>query len=96
MMHTFRLLNMATEIAETGNIRVRRNTEEVKTLMKIRKGEYEYDRLLEDAERLLTKMDKAYLENKANLPKKVDAEFMANLLLTVRNKFYKEYEKSRN
>lgn len=86
MMHTFRLLNMATEIAE-GKIIVRRPEEELKTLMAIRKGEYDYDKLLEEAEAKIANLDELF--DNSNLPNKVDREFIDNLLVTIRKLRYR-------
>lgn len=85
MMHTFRLLNMAHEIAE-GKIIVRRPEKEIKTLMKIRKGEYEYEKLLLQAEALIANLDETF--DNSNLPAKVDQEFVDNLLITIRKLRY--------
>lgn len=86
MMHTFRLLKMAKEIADTGEINVRRSDEEREKLLKIRHGEYEFDDLIEEAEAMITEMDDAF-EN-CNLPKKIDPEFVANLELEIRKEWY--------
>lgn len=85
MMHCMRLLNMAEEIAK-GKITVRRPDEERKTLMAIRKGEYDYDKLLEEAEAKIAGLDELF--DNSNLPDKVDREFMDNLLITIRKLRY--------
>ena len=85
MMHTFRLLNMAAEIAE-GKIIVRRPEEELKTLMAIRRGEYEYDKLLEEAEAKIAGLDELFENSK--LPDNIDKEFVDNLLVTIRKLRY--------
>ena len=82
MSHTFRLLNVALEIAETGHLKVRRSDAEIEILMKIRRGEYEYDDLLKESEELISKLDKAY--DKSNLPEKVNEKFVNQLLLVLR------------
>lgn len=87
MMHTFRLLNVALEIANKKTINVRRSAEEIKILMKIRKGEYNLDKLLIDAEHLTSSLEKTYTNS--NLPDIVDEEFALNLLQKIRLKFYK-------
>lgn len=87
MMHTFRLLKMAIEIAETGQINVRRSDEEREKLMKIRHGEYEYDNLIEEAEAMIAQLDDAF--DKAMLPEKIYDEYVANLELKIREKWYK-------
>ena len=87
MMHTFRLLKMAIEIAETGEINVRRSDEERKKLMKIRHGEYEYDNLIEEAEALIEQLDEKF--DASILPDKIYDEFVANLELDIRKRWYK-------
>lgn len=85
MMHTFRLLKMAIEIAETGEINVRRSDEERKKLLKIRHGEYDYDILIEEAEAMIAQLDEAF--DKSELPEKVDEEFVSsteNYIRTIR------------
>ncbi|MCK9545046.1 MAG: hypothetical protein M0R03_23770, partial [Novosphingobium sp.] len=86
MMHAFRLLKMAIEIAESGEINVRRSEEEREKLMKIRKGEYEYDDLIVEAEDLIKTMDEAF--DKSSLPQEIDSEFVAKLELSIRSISY--------
>lgn len=86
MMHTFRLLKMAIEIAETGEINVRRSDEEREKLMKIRHGEYDYDILIEEAEAMIAQLDDAF--DKSSLPDKVDPEFVATTENYIRNMRY--------
>jgi len=87
MMHTFRLLNVSIEIARTGNLIVRRSNEEIKILMKIRNGEFEFDNLINDAEQLISKIDEVY-EN-SSLPKQINNDFINELLYSIRIKKYK-------
>jgi predicted nucleotidyltransferase len=86
MMHTYRLLLMAHEMAN-GELRVRRTLEEIKKLMSIRKGEYEYNDLLKEAENLIANLDDVF--EKSNLPKEVDKEWALDLLLNIRKTHYK-------
>jgi len=86
MMHTFRLLNVALEIPKIKSINVRRSDEEIKTLMEIRRGEYEYDKLVEEAEAMIEKLDKVYDE--CDLPKDIDQELLDDLLLKIRKQRY--------
>ena len=86
MMHTFRLLNVAIEIATQGTINVKRSEKEIEKLMKIRKGEYEYDDLLSDAEKLIKNLDEVY--GKTSLPDKVDKDFTLNILQDIRTTYY--------
>ena len=85
MMHTYRLLNMAHEIAR-GEIIVRRPDEEIETLMAIRRGEYDYEKLLAGAEALIANLDETF--DNSELPEKVDGEFIDNLLITIRKLRY--------
>jgi hypothetical protein len=86
MMHCHRLLDMAIEIGEGRGINVRRpNREE---LLSIRKGDFEYEKLLEDAEAKIKRMDKIY--EKSDLPEEIDAQLVNNLLIDIRKMFYKK------
>jgi uncharacterized protein len=85
MMHTYRLLLMAHELAK-GELRVRRTEEEVEKLMKIRKGEYEYDDLLNEAEEMIATLDEAF--EVSNLPEKVNKTYVYNVLLDLRKYYY--------
>jgi len=87
MMHTFRLLNMASEIAN-GEINVRRPEKEIETLMEIRKGEYDYEKLLMDAEALIANLDEMF--DNSELPNKVNQEFVDKLLIKIRKLRYTE------
>ena len=86
MMHTFRLLDMAEEIAETGQIVVRRPNREF--LLKIKSGAFEYNELLEIAEERISKMDTLYQHSA--LPESPDLEKINRTLIEVRKQFYKE------
>ena len=85
MMHTYRLLLMAQELAE-GNLLVRRPDDQIEKLMKIRRGEYEYDALLAEAEAMIAGLDALY-EN-STLPNSVDKELVLETLVGMRNHFY--------
>jgi len=85
MMHTYRLLLMAHELLN-GELRVRRNPEEIEKLMKIRKGEYEYEDLLREAEAMKDGLDEAC--SKSNLPDKVDEEKLLGFLHDFRKEMY--------
>ena len=87
MMHTFRLLNMAVEIATEHKIKVRRSEEEIDELMKIRRGEMEYENLLDDAEDLMVEMDQ-YFED-SSLQKEPDLKLIEDLQYNTRRSFYK-------
>ncbi len=86
MMHTFRLLDMAHEIA-AGEIFVRRpNREE---LLAIRRGERDYDGLLEMAEARLPMIDEAYAQSA--LPDKPDVEKLNSILIKMRQHIYENW-----
>ena len=85
LMHTFRLLETALEIAEGKGINVRRNN--IEKLLAIRKGEYEYDDLLIEAEELIQKMDVVF--KKSNLPENTDIDIVNTLLINMRKEWYK-------
>lgn len=83
MMHTFRLLDMAAEIAE-GIVQVRRpNREE---LLAIRRGEREYDALLAEAEARLPLIAERFAASK--LPEKPDADRLNAVLIEMRKVVY--------
>ena len=85
MMHTFRLLDMAAEIAQYGEIRVRRpNTD---FLLAIRKGAFEYDDLLCQAEEKIVNIQQLY--QTAKLPLKPNPKKIEAILRTIREEWYK-------
>jgi hypothetical protein len=86
LSHCLRLLTVANEIAEGHGLIVRRSPEEIKKLIAIRQGEYEYDDIINEAESLIEKMDKTFEES--NLPDNVDTEFMHELLVKIRKTWY--------
>lgn len=86
MMHTFRLLDMAEEIARTGQIIVRRPNREF--LLEIKSGAYEYEELLAIAEERITGMDALYANS--NLPDSPDMELINSTLIEVRKRFYRK------
>lgn len=85
LAHCHRLLDMAIEIGEGKGIIVRRNNRE--QLLSIRRGEYDYDTLITEAEDKIKKMDEIF--EKSNLPDKIDFEFVNSLLLKIRKMWYK-------
>jgi len=86
MMHTYRLLLMAHELAK-GELRVRRTPEEIEKLMKIRKGEYEYKDLLREAEAMKDGLEEAFA--KSTLPDSPNLEKIQDMLLGMRVTWYK-------
>jgi predicted nucleotidyltransferase len=84
--HCLRLLNVANEIAEGKGLNVRRSPEEIKKLIAIRKGEYEYEDILAEAEGLIAKMDKTFEES--SLPNSVDVDMVNDILIEIRKTWY--------
>jgi hypothetical protein len=85
LMHTFRLLDMAEEIATQGQIIVRRPNREF--LLQVKAGAFEYVELLAIAEKRITKMDALY--ETSELPVEPDLERLNKLLVDVRRTFYR-------
>jgi uncharacterized protein len=85
MMHTFRLLHMAEEIARDQLIKVRRD-EDKDFLWKIRKGEFFYQDLVEKAEVKLAEID--VLFDQSDLPEKPDEHLAEKLLVEMRMEIY--------
>jgi hypothetical protein len=86
IMHTFRLLNMALEIADTQEIRVRRSDNEIEKLLKIRRGEYDFDILIEEAEAMINDLDRAFGES--SLPDIIEKDLLSDIELDIRKKRY--------
>lgn len=85
LMHCHRLLDMAIEIAQGQGIRVRRPNRE--QLLKIRKGEYNYDQLIAEAEEKIAQID--ILFEKSDLPTEIDWAWANELLVEIREEVYK-------
>lgn len=86
MMHTFRLLNMAEEIAREGRINVRRHDREF--LLSIRSGRFEYEDLVKMADEKVAEIE--HLFDKSDLPDFPDLERANNLIIRLRDKLYGE------
>jgi hypothetical protein len=85
MMHTFRLLNMAEEIALYQEVRVHR--EDRSFLLSIRQGTFEFDTLMQMVNEKLEKVKIAF--NKSDLPNTPDIKKAEDLLVQIREEFYK-------
>lgn len=85
MMHTFRLLDMAEEIAQEQKIIVRRPNREF--LLQIRKGDFEYEDLLKIAEAKISTIEVLY--QNSTLPEEIDETKVNQLLVKIRDDFYK-------
>lgn len=84
MMHTFRLLDMAAEIARSGKIVVRVNNRD--QYMRIRSGEFSYDELVARAEEKITEIDGLFRH--ADLPDRPDLAIIKQLHVEIRECFY--------
>lgn len=85
LMHTFRLLAMALEIAREGRILVRRPDRE--RLLQIRRGELEYDDLMRQAEDQIAEIHAAY--QASALPAEPDVAAAEEALVEVRSELYR-------
>lgn len=84
MMHTFRLLTMAEEIALHQQVIVHRNDRDF--LLRIRSGEFDYRELLRMAEEKLERIEELY--KRSYLPDVPDAKKGEALLVQIRESFY--------
>jgi hypothetical protein len=84
LAHCHRLLDMAIEIGEGKGINIRRENRE--ELLSIRRGEYDYEKLVEDAENKIKRMDDVF-ESSA-LPRSIDRDFLDDLLIKIRKEYY--------
>ncbi len=92
MMHTFRLLHMAKEIAVENTINVKRKDRTF--LLDIKQGKYEYEELVSWAEKLKTELKEDYAST--NLPEYVSLKQTNELLIKIRTEFYAKNDKDRN
>jgi tRNA U34 5-carboxymethylaminomethyl modifying enzyme MnmG/GidA len=86
MMHTIRLLEMATEIAIHQKVMVRRPNREY--LLQIRRGEFSYEELVSMAEEKTLKLEEMYKQSL--LPNQPDYDAVNALLVEIRKKWYRE------
>ena len=86
MMHVFRLLLMAKEIAVEGRINVYREDRDF--LLSIKAGEYEYDELVTKAEALKDELPLQY--QKSGLINEPDKEMIDELLVSMREQYYSD------
>lgn len=84
MLHVFRLLQMAEEIAVSGELNVRRPNREF--LLQIRRGEFDYEELVAEAEKLVARVEAAFASS--HLPDAPDKATAEQLLREVRRAFY--------
>ena len=83
MMHVFRLLDMAEEIAEGKGVVTKRPNREF--LLKIRSGAFEYEELLSWAEEKMQRIEKAYAVSP--LPEEPDVKAINTALIELRKAF---------
>jgi len=85
MMHVFRLLNMAEEIAMYKQMNVRRPEREF--LLKIRTGEFAYEDLLMQAEEKMERIEELF--NRSDLPEQPDEVRCEEILVQIRQSVYR-------
>ena len=83
MMHCFRLMHMAAEIAE-GKGMILRRTWDKEFLMDVRNHKYEYDEIVEMLERDKERMNQ--LMEQSTIREKIDVDFVNQLMIDIRNK----------
>ena len=86
MMHVFRLLDMAIEIAKEGRINVKRPNRDF--LLDVKEGKFEYDYLLKLANEKQVDMDMAF--DKSHLPDKPDLDYINELSYSLRKQLYSD------
>lgn len=84
MMHTVRLLSMAEEIALHHQVNVYRSDRDF--LLKIRRGEFEYEELMKMVEDKMNNIEELYA--RADLPDAPDERKAEDLLVQIRSTFY--------
>ncbi|MBC6610108.1 nucleotidyltransferase domain-containing protein [Hymenobacter sp. BT507] len=89
MLHVFRLLRMAEEIAREGRLHVRRPDRDF--LLQIRHGEFEYEQLVSEAEALVVRVDAAFATSA--LPETPDKQAAEQLLVQTRRAWYAEQQR---
>lgn len=82
MMHCFRLLTMAVELAEKGEFNLDRRNIDRDFLMDIRNHKYEYDELMEKMISLEARLQES--REKSNLREHVDKDLIKKSLLEIR------------
>ncbi|QKJ32121.1 nucleotidyltransferase domain-containing protein [Mucilaginibacter mali] len=84
MMHTFRLLNMAGEIAQHGQVIVKRPDRGF--LLSIRNGQFEFNELMLMIDEKMEEIKELY--RNCALPERPDVQIAEQLLVEIREKFY--------
>lgn len=86
MMHCFRLIAMATEIANGEGMKLDRRGIDADFLLDVRNRKYTYAELIEMLDKKKEIMDEAI--RSSTIPDEIDVEFVNNLLLSARETFY--------
>ena len=81
MLHCFRLIHMAKEIAQGKRIILERS-EDKDFLMNVRNNKYEYEELMEMLEKETKEMNEVM--EKSTIPDNPDVEFINDLLIKIR------------
>lgn len=84
IMHTFRLLYTALDIARTGRIIVKRENRD--ELLAIKSGQFDYDDLLQKADKLINDIERAFAQS--DLPKTPQKELIVGALCNIRQVIY--------
>lgn len=82
MMHMFRLMHMATEIAEGRGVILKR-TDDRQFLLDVRNHKYEYDELMAILQAETERMGQAMAASA--IPEKIDTDFVNSLMIEIRN-----------
>lgn len=85
LMHTFRLLGMASEIATTGKVTVQRPDREF--LLRIRRGEFSYEDLMAMAGQKLGIIEQEFA--RSDLPEEPDRQALEQVLVEIRQEWYR-------
>ena len=81
MMHCFRLMHMAMEIAEGKGVILER-TDDRQFLLDVRNHKFEYDEIIEMLEDEKQRMNQ--LMEKSEIPEKIDTDFVNSLMIDIR------------
>ena len=81
MMHCFRLMHMAAEIAEGRGVILQR-TEDRQFLMDVRNHKFEYEEIIEMLERDKERMNQ--LMEQSTIREKIDTDFVNDLMIEIR------------
>lgn len=88
MLHVFRLLHTAEDIAANSMIDFKSYDREF--LLKIKSGKFEYDDLIAKAEKRTEELERLF--DSSNLPDEPNYKHIERILIETRNKFYQQYE----